>query len=58
MMFGWRRRRVQQAADQPELKPKRTMGQAVQLEKRRWGRGMRSCKDLWKFSLNGIDEIR
>jgi hypothetical protein len=36
-MFGWRRRRVQQAADQPELKPERTMGQAVQLEKRAGG---------------------
>ena len=39
-MIGWRRRRVQQAADQPELRPKRAMGQAVQLEKGRWGRGI------------------
>ncbi len=54
-MFGWRRRRVQQAADQPELKPERTMGQAVQLEKGRWGRGIETQPGQHRFNAN-LDE--
>ena len=55
VMFGWQQRRVQQAADQPELKPERTMGQAVHLEKGRWGRGIDTQPRQHRFNAN-LDE--